>query len=260
MKILVIIPARLDSKRLPRKLLLSETGKPLIQHVIERCSQSVIGRTRDDLGRFNIVVMSRDPELLSIAGECGAAVWLCIREYLNGTSRATELFEDCAVCLGWDVVCIVQADYPEIHPELIDQVISELERHPEWDCATAAEKLNIANADALQSADRVKVLLTPDGMAADFTRHPLYDLRLRFKNGNYVVAGPHVGIYAYRRDALLRYAAAGPCEREVSESLEQLRALHLGMRMGVVLTGHAPAGIDTREDYEAFVARWKAKQ
>ena len=276
MNTLIVIPARLNSTRLPRKLLLVATGKPLICHGIEQASESFVA---DD------VVVACDSDEVVIAVEEFKAEFddwnklnfprvVKTREHPNGTSRAAEIAsladKLCERPDGWwDSYCIVQADYPEISPALIDQVIGELDRHPEWDCATAACRSGLqawgdSESDgyrvflpAMNDANRVKVLYG-DGIARDFTREPIHDDRLKIESSMYCAIALHIGIYAYRREALLKYAAAGPCQREQDESLEQLRALHIGLKMGVVLTDESPAGIDTREDYDAFVERWKA--
>lgn len=246
MRTLIVIPARLASVRLPRKVLLAETGKPLIQHVIEQANECKA--CNDYAPRVAVEGGGDDPQW-----EINSAVEdlrCCLRttgKHPSGTSRAgATLAAEFTRGLQWDAICVVQCDVPEISPALIDQVIESLERHPEWDCATAAYR-----CDGSGNQNRVKALMLQSeidssyGIARDFSR---------LADSDFI----HIGIYCYRRDALLKYAAAGPCEREQDESLEQLRALHIGLKMGVVLTEHAPAGIDTPEDYAAFVARWKA--
>lgn len=243
MRTLIVIPARLESTRLPRKLLLAETGKPLLWHVWDATSKTNTRRA-------------------CVAADCAMAVELifhhdgliprkCIvptHDHPNGTSRTAEL-----AWLGGpveaDVYCIVQADEPEIDPRLIDEVVEELERRPEWDCATA---MNPRLYD--DDPNHVKCWCEDTALvASNFTR------RLGDLQGGFPCCGLHIGIYAYRREALLKYAAAGPCQREQDESLEQLRALHIGLKMGVVLTDHQSHGIDTRSDYDEFVRRWRSQ-
>ena len=260
MKTLIVIPARLDSTRLPRKLLLRETGKPMIAHVIDQACMST--------GPSDIFVVAPNEDAPAIWTASGFSEnysrerrWPKVfntADHPNGTSRAAQavLFADQVDDRPdgwWDAYCIVQADEPEIDPKLIDAVVAGLEQHPEWDCATAGV---IENGD--DNPNRVWVSFR-DWIALDFARgrkivDSLAADRVPGKN-----LLRHVGIYAYRREALLKYAAAGPCQREQEESLEQLRALHIGLKMGVVLwEGEHHGGIDTREDYDAFVARWKA--
>jgi 3-deoxy-manno-octulosonate cytidylyltransferase (CMP-KDO synthetase) len=261
MRTIIIIPARLNSTRLPRKLLLAETGVSLIEHVARQCyhchapDEMILAAPNDDATeisnavRRQVFTTSSWPKVAHTASH-----------HPNGTSRAAQvmLFAD-QICQRpdgwWEAYCIVQADYPEIPPELIDEVVNQLEQHPDWDCATACGPLGGSITwEECFDGNRVKVFLGDDNCAVDFSRdsrglNPL----------NYDRLGIHIGIYCYRRAALLRYSAAGPCEREQAESLEQLRALHIGLKMGVVPWDKPVAGIDTREDYDLFVKRWKSK-
>lgn len=248
MRTLIVIPARLESTRLPRKLLLSETGKPLIAHVVEQCWGSRVG---------HFVVVTDSHEIGDALSSTGAFVRYSTSDHPNGTSRAASIAN--AIFEDFDAYCIVQGDCPEIDPELIDQVVEAIEQHPEWDCATAScANLSAISFNDMASPSKVKVIINrKTHIAVDFARHA-GDLYAAYQNDDNVEAGIHIGIYCYRREALLKYAAAGPCEREVAESLEQLRALHIGLKMGVVLTDKNCAGIDTREDYDAFVARYQA--
>lgn len=256
----IIIPARLESTRLPRKLLLRETGKPLLRHVYEQALKSCA-------------------DAVNVIGDCKAmteeiakfvppgSYATSLIEHPNGTSRAAEAWEEMIADFrpdggDMDTICILQGDVPEIAPALIDQVITELEQHLEWDCATAAvgDYRTDTVARASPSPHVVKVQVTEGDVEDDWEAHDFARNVQAFSaedERGHVRAWHHIGIYAYRREALLKYAAAGPCQREQDESLEQLRALHIGLRMGVVLTDEAPAGIDTREDYDAFAERYK---
>lgn len=240
MKTLIVIPARLASVRLPRKLLLAETGKPLIAHVAE------VARSAIPSASMAVVFGGTEAEWIEfrtvMRGQC------CLSgDHPNGTSRAAEFHE--SVGCNYDTVVILQADEPEIDPAHVRELVAQLEQHPEWDCATLGHAVAPEIADEMRkNRNRVTVFFDSKGeCATNFTRGD--DLGYVF----------HIGIYAYRTEALRRYAAAGPCERETAESLEQLRALHIGLRMGVVLVDHRGHGIDTREDYDAFVKRWREK-
>ena len=252
MKTLIVIPARLESTRLPRKLLLAETGKPLLLHTIERAEEWAV-RHQPELSAALHVLVAADCETIQVAltgyGWRGA----CLRtgEHPNGTSRMAEAAQ--RISDEWECFGNVQADEPEIDPSLIDEVVTALEQHPEWDCATAA--LPLEKMSDAKNTNRVKAFMDAGNVAWHFSRDEWQPPRQAFNN-----VGVHIGIYAYRREALLRYAAAGPCEREQAESLEQLRALHIGLRMGVVLTDKQSHGIDTREDYDNFVKRYNASR
>jgi 3-deoxy-manno-octulosonate cytidylyltransferase (CMP-KDO synthetase) len=254
MRTLIVIPARINSSRLPRKLLLAETGQPLICYATEQAVRS----------GHDVIVASDSPEILNTVRKVIGRSCSITGEHPNGTSRAAELAQRDAngmqILDGHDAYCVVQADYPEIPPALIDAVIDGLEQYPEWDCATAAVG-RFRNRAEYEDENRVKVMRTVDGIAIDFARKP------PAIPGSYVGQSLeklptnclHIGIYCYRRAALLHYAAAGPCEREQAKSLEQLRALDLKMKMGVVLWPEMVHGIDTREDYEAFKVRQLTK-
>ena len=246
MRTLIVIPARLESTRLPRKLLLAETGRPLFWHAHEQASDAKESGQRDE---WSWPMIATDSDEIIEAAKSLGCFTAKTSPHPNGTSRAAELcirrIEGAELAAIADAICIVQGDVPDIGPDLIDEVIDALDKHPEWDCATAACPLYThehENANVVRA-----VVMHSDETAVDFSRTEC--------NSN---CWHHIGIYCYRREALLKYAAAGPCEREQAESLEQLRALHVGLKMGVVLTDEAPAGIDTREDYDAFVARYKA--
>lgn len=248
MRPLIIIPARLESTRLPRKLLLRETGKSVLQHTWEQAIQ--VGE--------RCIIATGDLAIANDVLHYGVFVQN-MQEHPNGTSRLAEFVTPTAPD-GFDLICIVQADEPEIDPKLIEAVIDGLEQHPEWDCATAAKCNPSLSIEEQANRNRVTVYAYGNGLCRDFTRGEdwtsLYDESDPIAN-----FGRHIGIYCYRREALLKYAAAGPCEREQAESLEQLRALHIGLKMGVILwDGEHHGGIDTREDYDAFVKRWKARQ
>lgn len=246
--VIIIIPARLESTRLPRKLLLAETGKPLICHTWMNAKQSGYG----------VWVATDSNEIMGamLMSEWPVPICITTGPHPNGTSRMAEAFgEYFDKCRGnpWEnaIVVNVQADEPEIDPALINAVVAGLQSHPEWDCATAAQYKLPGWVPDWNDRNKVKAVIANDGAAGDFCR--------TFYGGDNVwEVRPHIGIYAYRAAALLKYAEAGPCEREVTESLEQLRALHIGLKMGVVLwDGPHHAGIDTRADYDAFVDRYK---
>lgn len=251
MRTLIVIPARLESTRLPRKLLLAETGMPLLAHTFIQACKTKIASDEPPAIAY---ATSDDWSAIII----GPARFLPTGSHPNGTSRMAEV----ADYSGYDCYVDVQADEPEIDPRLIDEVVQQLEHHPEWDCATAAigDYRSDTVSRASPSSNVVKVQVTEDDVEHDWLAHDfsrsVQTFRAEDERG-FVRAWHHIGIYAYRREALLKYAAAGPCQREQDESLEQLRALHIGLRMGVVLTDHQSHGIDTREDYDAFVKRWR---
>lgn len=254
MRTLIVIPARLGSTRLPRKLLLAETGKPLIQHTVDAAESLAGGEWLRPLIAWDGAEPLGDE--IYFTNSLTKFAMAKTGSHPNGTSRAAEAAAIANV--EPDAVVILQADEPEIDPAHIRELVQQLEQHPEWDCATLAQIPDHSHAEYRDDRNKVKVFFPIAAPAAGITA---YDFRRDF-NGPHPKSNwsLHIGVYAYRTEALRRYAAAGPCERETAESLEQLRALHIGLRMGVVLVDHRGHGINTREDYDAFVKRWKERE
>lgn len=242
MKAVVIIPARYQSIRLPGKMLLSETGKYLVQHVYEQALKAQLPQ--------EVVIATDDERILSAVTSFGARAVLTSRSHTTGTQRVAEA----AGGLDADVVVNVQGDEPMIAPELIDRLIEVLQGREGEDVATAAFRFS----DPQRAADPnlVKVVMDNEGGALYFSRSPLP--HYQDASGERIYFG-HVGIYAYRRDFLLKLTGMAQTRLEAAEKLEQLRVLENGHGIKVIVTEHPYAGIDTREDYDRFVAQWKKR-
>ena len=228
----VIIPARVGSTRLPRKMLLAETGKPLVQHVVERATAADVGP---------VIVATDSDEVAEALRSFGTRVVMTRAEHPSGTDRIAE------VAAGRDeqVYVNVQGDEPEIDPAAI-RAVAELAEGGAG-MATVAVPLE---GDATDP-NRVKVVLTENGDAMYFSRSPIpYD-----RDGPPEGCLLHVGLYAYRRELLLAYPTLPQTAPERREKLEQLRALGHGHRIAVHVAASHAAGIDTREQYDAFVSR-----
>jgi 3-deoxy-manno-octulosonate cytidylyltransferase (CMP-KDO synthetase) len=172
--------------------------------------------------------------------------------HVSGTDRVAEV----ARGLADEIIVNVQGDEPEIEPEVIDGLIRRLEdtppEGPQWDMATAATPF--AKGSDVNDPNLVKVVVGIDGRAIYFSRSPIPFRR----DPAELVSAPyhlHLGIYAYRRRFLLDFASWRPTPLETSEKLEQLRALEHGRSIFVLSTVRATHGIDTREQYDAFVKR-----
>ena len=245
-----VIPARLDASRLARKLLLSETGKPLIQHSWEAARRASL--------LTSVVIATDSAEIAEVVRRFGG---LCemTGTHSSGTDRVAEVIEKSGT--AWDIVVNIQGDEPEIQPETIDQLVNTLRASPAADMATLATP--ICSAEPLLSPSCTKVVCTADGRALYFSRAAIP----YYRDGRpEELLGPtspwllHVGLYAYRREFLVRFSRAPRSNLETIERLEQLRALEMGARIQVDVTNHYGRGIDTPEDYAAFVARYRARQ
>jgi len=242
MPVVAIIPARYGSTRLPGKPLLDQTGKPLIQHVVEAVSAA---------RRIEAVYVATDDRRIHDAvGAFGGRAIMTRPDHASGTDRLAEAAEKLALA-DEDVVVNVQGDEPEIRPGDVDGLVSLL-IDSAAPMATLAAPLDEVAASA---PDNVKVVRARDGSAMYFSRARIpYDRE--GKGAQYLL---HLGIYAYRKKFLLAFASLPPSLAETTERLEQLRALENGYRIAVGVVGSAAPGIDTMDDYNAFVERMKDK-
>ena len=241
----IVIPARLASTRLPQKLLLRETGKTLLQHTFEAAS-----RARRPVG----VTIAVDCQQLEAAVSAFGGEAVMTDESLpSGTDRVAAVAGQMPEV---DVFINVQGDEPEISAEAIDQVAELLEMNPTASVATLAAP--IRDRSRLDDPACVKVVRDNAGRAMYFSRSPIPHARSwdnELLNSDPPVFLQHIGIYAYRRDFLLRLKSLPPSPLEQIEKLEQLRFLQAGCGIMVGTIGHAPKGIDTPADYRAFVQR-----
>ncbi len=245
MKSIIIIPARLQSSRLPRKLLLRETGKSLIQHTYESAGTS---------SKAELVIVAADHhEIFDEVSRFGGQVVMTSADHPCGTDRVAEV---ATASPEFEIIVNVQGDEPEISGEAIDLAIEILEQNPDAKMATLATP--IRDRSLLNDPGCVKVVTNSDGEAMYFSRSPIP--MARDWNDELLNATPpnflqHVGLYAYRREFLLEIPTMAKPTLESIESLEQLRVLHSGTPIHVGLIDHPLVGIDTPNDYAAFVSR-----
>lgn len=243
----VVIPARLASTRLPRKLLLNATGKPLIQHTYEAAR-----RAHRPSG---VCVAADDEELASVVRAFGGEVQLTSPTAPSGTDRVAEVARQLD---DVDIVVNLQGDEPEITGEAIDLAVELLEKSPTLQIATLAAP--IRDRDRLNDPACVKVVFDHQNRALYFSRSPipharhwqdelLHDDPPRFFQ--------HIGLYAYRRSFLLELQRLPASGLEQVECLEQLRFLQAGYDIAVGIIDESPCGIDTEADYRDFVRRWQ---
>lgn len=239
-----VIPARLASSRFPEKVLACKTGKPLIVHVLEQARRA---RSLDD-----IVVAADHPRIVDAVEAAGGRAILTRVDHPNGTSRLAEV----ASKVSAEVFVNIQGDEPEIEPEVIDAAVELLHASPWADVATVATPFN--EGDDLANPNLVKVVLGVGGRALYFSRAPIPLHRDAGKGGlPRATALRHVGLYAYRTSFLPTFVSWPPSALEETESLEQLRVLEHGHGIAVAVRPVTSQGIDTPEQYEAFVGRYQ---
>jgi 3-deoxy-manno-octulosonate cytidylyltransferase (CMP-KDO synthetase) len=236
----VIIPARYASTRFPGKALAPLNGKPLIQHVYERAGGSALAS--------EVVVATDSEEIFSAVASFGGRAVMTSPDHASGTDRVAEA----AAQSGCDIIVNVQGDEPLIRAEAIDAAIGLLD-DSRADIGTVAAR--IKTREEISDPNVVKVAMDGEGFALYFSRAPIPYHRDRWKSpGEVDIEGVelyrHVGIYGFRREALLRFSALEPTALERTERLEQLRALEHGMRIKVGITDYEALGVDTPEDLE----------
>jgi 3-deoxy-manno-octulosonate cytidylyltransferase (CMP-KDO synthetase) len=256
--VIIAIPARLSSTRLPRKMLLAETGRPLVEHTW----RAALGSKRAP----RAVVVTDSDEIAAAVRGFGGEVMMTSPEAPSGTARIVEALPGLGAA---DVVVNVQGDEPELDPAAIDAAVDLLDRCPEAGVATLVTRL--IRAEDLHDPAAVKAVLTPwrSGAAAVpgawraiyFSRAAVPAAR-EWSDAMLAAEPPlywqHVGLYAYRRDVLKRWEFLPESPLAAHESLEQLRVIEAGIPIAAAAIDHAARGIDTPRDYAAFVARTRA--
>ncbi len=247
----LILPARLESTRLARKLLLDETGRPLLAHTVRRALE-VLSASE---GRISRVLVAADcDELAAVARDAGAEAVLTDPNHRSGTDRIAEA----AAALPEEAVINLQADEPEIPVDAVLQLADLLFSKQDHVMATLATPL-LEEVD-VKNPNIVKVVLDSGGHALYFSRAPVPYAREGWsEDRRTTLALRHLGIYAYRRQFLLDYSSLPSSRLEENEKLEQLRALEAGYRIACAVVDPLPEGIDTPGSYAAFVERWKAR-
>ena len=251
--VIVIIPARFDSSRLPGKPLLDLGGKPMIRHVYERAMQAAVAE---------VWVATDDVRIFDAVKAFGGQVVMTSGSHLSGTDRIAEAARSILKGGGADgggaqstIVVNVQGDEPLLDPAWIDQVAAPLRADPAVVMATVAHPIH--NLQMGQDANCVKVVCDCRGFALYFSRLPIpFD-----RDAVALAARPllrHVGLYAYRSDFLQTFAALPSTELERRECLEQLRVLEHGYAIRVVVVEEGGAiGVDTEADLQR-VREWLA--
>ena len=235
MKIVGVIPARYASTRFPGKPLAPIAGKPLIQHVVERCRQAK---------SLSEVIVATDDARIADAAKKFCRVEMTRADHPSGSDRIAEV----AARQPWDAIVNIQGDEPLIDPAVIDAVAGAL-AHEEM--STAATPIR-SPAD-YDNPNVVKVVVNRAGRALYFSRRTIPYVREAASGSvsEHLAAFPflkHLGIYGYRRETLLRLVQFPVSPLEAAEKLEQLRALENGIQIAVVKVDYDSVGVDVPED------------
>ena len=236
MKVIGVIPSRYGSTRLKAKPLALIHGKPMVQWVYERAVKSKY------LER--VIVATDDVRIMRCVWNFGGEAMLTSKSAQSGTDRVAEVSKKMAA----DVVVNIQGDEPMISPQTIDRVIEPMRKDRRLLMSTAATP--VKSGSGYKSPNTVKVVVDQQENALYFSRSPLPFYRTPKKTDGYL---QHCGLYAYRKDFLLRFTKWKRTPLEIAESLEQLRALEHGIRIRVVKVPHVSIGVDTKEDLEKVI-------
>ncbi len=244
MPVLGVIPARLGSTRLPRKPLQLIGGVPLVVRVAQRALAAAVTDA--------LVVATDSEEIAAVAREAGITAVLTSPEHESGTDRVAEVARR-PEHAGFDIVVNIQGDEPFLSPAALAGSVGQVRAG--FDIGTAA---GTVVGDAAQSPSIVKVVCSASGRALYFSRAAIPFHREGGDPGRRRYH-QHIGVYACTRRALLQWAALEPTPLELTERLEQLRALEHGLSIGVALLDEpALPGVDTQEDLERAHAHWTA--
>ena len=231
---LVLIPARMAASRLPGKPLLDIGGLPMIVHVLRRAEAAKIGR---------VAVATDTQEIATAVTSHGGEAVMTRADHPSGSDRIYEALSKLDPGREAKIVINLQGDFPTIYPDNIRSVLAPL-ADPAVDIATLAAQIHTEEESTNPNVVKaVGTVVSPGRLRA------LYFTRASAPWGE----GPlfhHIGVYAYRRDALARFVQLAPSPLEQREKLEQLRALEAGMRIDVGIVASVPLGVDTMEDLE----------
>lgn len=234
MKILGVIPARYASTRFEGKALADILGKPMIQHVYERARKAT--------NINDLTVATDDERIFKVVKDFGGNV-IMTSQHPTGTDRIAEVAQGCDA----DIIVNIQGDEPLIEPQMIDEAIEPFFKDDSIDLSTLVHRIN--SDQEYNNPNVVKVVVNKAGFAMYFSRSPIPYIKANINREN-ISLYRHVGLYVYKKEALLEFAKIQSTPLETCEGLEQLRFLENGYRMKVVETSYKSIGVDTPEDLE----------
>ena len=223
-----VVPARLDSTRLPRKILADLNGKPLIAHVMERALEA------KSLDKVILAVDSEDT--IKTLEQYGFDMVLTSSEHVSGTDRIAEVIEEIPDA---EIIINIQGDEPLIEADVIDSLVDSFNDSTVNISTIVSTKLTVSD---LLNPNVVKAIVNEYQDAIEFKRN-IFDLEI---GGVY----RHVGIYGFRRESLIAFTRLDPSIREIESRLEQLRALDNGMPIRATVTNYDSHSVDTQADLD----------
>ncbi len=226
-----IIPARLNSKRFPKKILTPLNGKPMVVNTVER---SLMAKNLD---RVILAIDSEETKKALI--DFDFDIVMTSKDHTSGTDRIAEVVQDIEEA---NIIINIQGDEPMIDPKIIDSLINKLEI-PSVEFATIISK-NLSASDIL-NPNVVKAFINEREEIIEFKRN-IFDFQI---GGAY----RHIGLYGYTRDTLMKFTNLPPSEDELSEKLEQLRAINNGIKIHALIEDYDSISIDTKQDLEILV-------
>jgi len=238
MKTLGIIPARFESSRFPGKPLVKIGGKTMIHRVYEQCLKTEI--------LSDVIVATDDKRIFDHVKSFGGKVQMTSPNHPTGTDRIAEIAQKME---DFDVIVNIQGDEPFIHPQQIEAVLKVFEKNKIARIATGVRV--IKNQNDIENPNVVKAVFGKNGKALYFSRSPIPFLRnIKKEDWGTIAFYKHIGMYAFRRDALLEITKLKPSRLESLESLEQLRWLENGFEIFIIELPFDSFGVDTPEDLE----------
>ncbi|MBL1215892.1 MAG: 3-deoxy-manno-octulosonate cytidylyltransferase [Planctomycetes bacterium] len=246
--VIAIIPARYGSTRFPGKALADRTGRPLIQHVYEQARQA--------RALSQVMVATDDVRIEQAVRGFGGTAVMTRPDHPNGTSRLAEAAETISAASGDPVIVNVQGDEPEIEPAHIDMAVEAFLGSEDDRTRMGTLAAPFQPDEDPHNTNIVKVVLDRQGRALYFSRAPIPHVRDPEEHTSIEVL-KHVGLYVYRRSFLAEYARWIPTPLEQAEQLEQLRVLENGFAVVAARVEAVHHGIDTPDQYDEFVTRWK---
>ena len=234
--VLIAIPARYGSSRLPGKMLKILAGKPVIQHVYEACVKANVGE---------VIIATENQIVVDAVAKFGAKAMMTSDACQSGTDRIYEAAQN----RPEQIIINVQGDEPFVQPSTIQKIVELLQNDPSCDIASAVAPT--LDENKINDPNCVKAVLTKDGRALYFSRSRVPFKREITEENKNIPYWQHCGIYGYRREALQRFVSLPASNLEQLEKLEQLRALEDGMVLKCVVIDSAGPAIDTAADLAA---------